>query len=139
MPNDQDTNTGYPQDGESSMLRNVILLTLPWLSLQRDMLAIVKKGIEDSSHVKPVQNLALCELQALMMILDPKHKWRGPFGAALEKKVEELFNETVPKLVSGSIQLIEAQEIIVKRMNEALITLKNGHKPKSPTSEKVTE
>ncbi len=138
MPKDRDNSSGHAQDGESSMLKNFILLTLPLLALQRDVLAIVKKGIADTS-VKPVQHLTLRELQALMMILDPKRKWRGRFGADLEKKVEDLYKETIPKLVSGSVQLIEVQEIISHRISEALITLKNGRKPKSHTGEKVAE
>ena len=36
------------------------------------------------------------------------------------------------KLVSGAIKLIEAQEIILKRASDALITLKDGNKAKSP-------
>jgi hypothetical protein len=62
MPKDKDNNSGHAQNGEGRMLRNFILLTLPWLSLQRDILAIVKKGIEDVSYVKPVQKLTLLEL-----------------------------------------------------------------------------
>jgi hypothetical protein len=136
MPKDRDSSSGHAQDGESSLLKNLILLALPLLSLQRDVLAIVKKGIQDTSHVKPVQNLTLRELQALMMILDPKRKLRDRFGADFEKKLEDLYKETTQKLVSGSIQLIEAQEIISQRVSEALVTLKNGRKPKSHTSEK---
>src|SRR5215211_660682 len=94
MPKDRDNSSGHAQDGESSMLKNFILLALPLLSLQRDMLAIVKKGIQDTSHVKPVQNLTLRELQALMMILDPKRKLRDRFGADFEKKLEDLYKET---------------------------------------------
>ncbi|MGA8935620.1 MAG: hypothetical protein WB522_15265 [Pseudolabrys sp.] len=127
MPNDKDSNPDHAQ----SMLRSFTLLALPWLSFQRDMLAIVKKGIEDTSHVKPVQKLTLLELHALMMILDPSRKWRGPFDAELEKRVEDTYKETFPKLVSGSIQFIEAQEAILKRLSEALNTVKDGNKTKS--------
>jgi hypothetical protein len=124
MPNDKDSNS-------DRMLRSFTLLALPWLSFQRDMLAIVKKGIEDTSHVKPVQKLTLLELHALMMIFDPSRKWRSPFDADFEKRVEDTYKETFPKFVSGSIQFIEAQEAILKRMSDALNTLKDGNKTKS--------
>jgi len=127
MQNDKDSNPDHVQ----SILRSFSLLALPWLSFQRDMLAIVKKGIEDTSHVKPVQKLTLLELHALMMILDPSRKWRSPFDADLEKRVEDTYKETFPKLVSGSIQFIEAQEAILKRLSDALNTVKDGHKDKS--------
>ena len=96
------------------------------------MLAILKKGIEDTSHVKPVQKLTLLELHALMMIVDPSRTWRSPFDADFEKRVEDAYQETFPKLLSGSINFIEAQEIILQRFSDALITLKDGHKTKSP-------
>lgn len=131
MPNDKDSNSDHAQSYRDSMLRSFTLLALPWLSFQRDMLAIVKKGIEDTSHVKPVQKLTLLELHALMMILDPSRRWRSPFDADLEKRVEDTYKETFPKLVSGSIQFIEAQEAILKRMSDALNTLKDGNRTKS--------
>jgi hypothetical protein len=131
MPNDKDSNSDDAQSYKDSTLRSFTLLALPWLSFQRDMLAIVKKGIEDTSHVKPVQKLTLLELHALMMILDPSRKWRSPFDADLEKRVEDTYKEIFPKLVSGSIQFIEAQEAILKRMSDALNTLKDGNKIKS--------
>ena len=65
-----------------------------------------------------------------MMVMDPLRMWRGPFDADLEKKVEETYKETVPKLVSGSIQFIEVQDILLKRMSDALNTLKDGNKAK---------
>jgi hypothetical protein len=119
------------QDFKDSIFRNFSLLALPWVSFQRDMLAILKKGIEDTSHVKPVQKLTLLELHALMMILDPSRTWRSPFDADFEKRVEDTYKETVPKLLSGSIQFIEAQEIILQRLSDALIALKDGNKTKS--------
>jgi len=107
------------------------LLALPWVSFQRDMLAILKKGIEDTSHVKPVQKLTLLELHALMMILDPSRTWRSPFDADFEKRVEDTYKEAFPKMLSGSIHFIEAQEAILQHMSDALITLKDGNKTKS--------
>lgn len=130
MPNEK-KNTDDVQNFKDTIFRNFSLLSLPWLSFQRDMLAILKKGIEDTSHVKPVQKLTLLELHALMMILDPSRTWRSPFDADFEKRVEDAYQETFPKLLSGSIHLIEAQETILQRISDALITLKDGNKTKS--------
>jgi hypothetical protein len=135
MANEKDINPDDPRDFKDSIFRNLALLTLPWLSFQQDMLAIMKKGIEDTSHIKPVQKLTLLELHALMMILDPSRTWRSPFDADFEKRVEDTYKEAFPKLVSGSIDFIEAQEMILKRMSDALITLKNGNKAKTHTNE----
>jgi hypothetical protein len=129
MPSEK--NSDDAQNLKDSIFRNFALLTLPWISFQQDMLAIVKKGIEDTSHVKPVQKLTLLELQALMMILDPSRTWRSPFDANFERRVEDTYKETFPKFVSGSIDFIEAQEMILKRMSDTLMTLKNGNKTKS--------
>lgn len=130
MPNEKKTSSDDIQNLKDSIFRNFSLLALPWVSFQRDMLAILKKGIEDTSHVKPVQKLTLLELHALMMILDPSRTWRSPFDADFEKRVEDAYKETFPKLLSGSIQFIEAQEIILQRIGDALVTLKDGNKAK---------
>jgi hypothetical protein len=57
MPHDKHSSVGHAQNSEGRGLRNFILLTLPWLSFQREILAIMKKGIEDASHVRPIENL----------------------------------------------------------------------------------
>jgi hypothetical protein len=131
MPNEKKSSSDDIQDFKDSLFRNFSLLALPWVSFQRDMLAILKKGIEDTSHVKPVQKLTLLELHALMMIVDPSRTWRSPFDADFEKRVEDAYKETFPKLLSGAINFIEAQEIILQRASDALITLKDGNKAKS--------
>ena len=103
MPNDKDSGRDHAQNGEGRVLRNFALLALPWLSLQRDMLALMKRGIEDASHVRPIENLTSRELQALMMILDPSGKWRSLLDRDLQEKIKETYTKTFPKLVSGSI------------------------------------
>lgn len=120
MPNDKDNGRGHPQDSEGRVLRNLILLTLPWLSFQRDMLAIMKRGIEDASHARPIENLTLRELQALMMILDPSGKWRNLIDRDLQDKIKETYTKTFPKLRSGLVLSIEAQEAILASMSELL-------------------
>jgi hypothetical protein len=128
MPNEKRSASGDVLDFKDSMFRNFSLLALPWISFQRDMLAILKKGIEDSSHVKPVQKLTLLELHALMMIFDPSRTWRSPFDADFEKRVEDAYKEIFPKLLSGSVDLIEAQEKVLQHVSDALMTLKDGNK-----------
>lgn len=136
MSNDKDHKSDHTHDFKDSMFRNFSLLALPWLSFQRDMLAIVKKGIEDTSHIKPVQKLTLLELHALMMILDPSRKWRSPFDADFEKRIEDTYKDVFPKMLSGSIHIIEAQETILKHLSDALMTLKNSSKTKTHSKEK---
>ena len=136
MPNEKRNTSDDVLDFKDSIFRNFSLLALPWISFQRDMLAILKKGIEDTSHVKPVQKLTLLELHALMMILDPSRTWRSPFDADFEKRVEGAYKETFPKLLSGSIDLIEAQETVLQHLSDALMTLKDGNKTKSHGKQK---
>ena len=120
MPNDKDDGRDHPQNGEGRVLRNFILLTLPWLSFQRDMLAIMKRGIEDASHVRPIENLTLRELQALMMSLDPSGKWRNLINRDLQEKIKETYTKTFPKLLSGLVLSIEAQEAVLASISELL-------------------
>jgi hypothetical protein len=128
MPND--SNPDHAQICEGA-LRNFILLALPWLSFQRQMLEIAKKGIKDASHVKPTENFALGELQALMMILDRSRTVRNLIDADFEKRVGDASKEIFPKMASASIQFIEAQEIIVTGAFEALDKLRKSSKASS--------
>jgi hypothetical protein len=124
MPNEKDSGRDHAQNGESRVLRNFALLTLPWLSLQRDLLALMKRGIEDASNVRPIENLTSRELQALMMILDPSAKWRNLLDSDLQKKIKETYTKAFPKLVSGSILLIETQEEVLASISELIDKLR---------------
>ena len=123
-----DGNPDHPQISEDA-LRNFILLTLPWLSFQRQMLDIAKKGIRDASYVKPTENFALSALQALMMIFDRSGTWRNLIDT--DFVVENASKEVFPKVASASIQLIEAQETILKGAFEALDNLRKSNKANS--------
>jgi hypothetical protein len=112
-------------------LRNFILLTLPWLSYQREMLEIAKRNITDPSHVRSTENFTLRELQALMMILDRSGTRRNLLDEDFKKRLEVAFKELFPKLTSARVQLIEAQEEILTTMFDTLNTLRKGDKPKS--------
>jgi hypothetical protein len=124
MPNEKDSSRDHAQNGESRVLRNFALLTLPWLSLQRDLLALMKRGIEDASNVRPIENLTSRELQALMMILDPSAKWRNLLDSDLQEKIKETYTKTFPKLVSGSILLIETQDAVLASISELVDKLR---------------
>lgn len=138
MSADKESGPDHAQYG-SRVLTNFILLTLPWLSFQREMLAIMKKGIEDASHVRPIENLTSRELQALMMILDPSGKWRSLLDRDFEKKIEETCTKTFPKLASGSTHFIEAQEMLLVSISDLLDKLRKDNKAKNYTSRKTTD
>jgi hypothetical protein len=125
MPTDRKPD--QPQTPENP-LRSLITLALPLLCLQRDVLEIVKKSIQDSGTVKPAERFAVSELHALMMILDSKRTFRNRFDEDFEKKVEEAFKEIVPKLTSASVQLIEAQQKALSVVFDGLCHLRKGEK-----------
>lgn len=108
------------EEAKDDLLRGVGLLVLPILAFQRNMLKVVKKGIEEADLVKPVRTLAEHELHALFMILDPKAKWRNSLGAEIEEKMKDALDHAVPKVVSGSVDLIDAQHEILTRLIDAL-------------------
>jgi len=112
-------------------LRNFILLALPWLSYQREMLEIAKSNITDPSRVRATENFTLRQLQALMMILDRSGTRRNLLDEDFKKRLEVSFKELFPKLTSARVQLIEAQEEILTTMFDTLNTLRKGEKPKS--------
>src|SRR5262245_9042637 len=128
MPDDREQNQSraYVEN-----LRNFILLTLPWLSYQREMLEIAKSNITDPSRARSTENFTLRELQALMMILDPSGTRRNLLDEDFKKRLEVAFKEFFPKLTSARVQLIEAQEEILTVMFDTLNTLRKGDKPKS--------
>jgi hypothetical protein len=128
MPDD--SKPDQPQSYDDA-LRDFILLALPWLSFQREMLEIAKNNITDPSHVKSTENFTLRQLQALMMILDRSGKRRNLLDQDFEKKLEATYKEIFPKLTSASVQFIEAQETILATMFDTLNTLRKGEKPKS--------
>jgi len=130
MANEKQSKSDHGQNYPASILRNFALLALPWVSFQSDMLKILKKGIKDTSHVKPLQKLTLLELHGLMMILDPSRTWRSHVDGDFEKKIEETYNEIFPKILDSSTHFIEAQDTVLEHMHNALMTWKNGNKAK---------
>jgi hypothetical protein len=134
MPTDSKPDRPRISEG---LLRNLVLLTLPLLSFQSQVLEIVKTSIKDAGRVKPAENFVLLELQALMMILDRSHTLRNLIDPDFEKSLEKACKEIFPKVASASIGLIEAQETILKGIFEALQKLKQGDKASASTSFKA--
>lgn len=124
MPADKDSG----HNDENPVVRTFVLLALPWLSFQRDVLTLMKRGIEDTSHVRPLENLASRELQALMMTLDPSGKWRSLLDRDLQNEIIETYTKNFPKLVAGSLGLIETQEHILASLTEMLEKLRKDNK-----------
>jgi hypothetical protein len=126
MTDDKSDQPGMSEDP----LKNLILLTMPWLCFQRDFLEVAKKTVLDGSSVKPAANFTFHELHALRMILDPTQTLRNRCDPDLETKVKEAYDEILPKLTSASVQIIEAQQQALDGILEGLNALRKGDQPK---------
>ena len=115
---------------DEDVFRNLLLLTLPWLSFQRDALELAKKYVTDAGNVKSTENFALRQFQALMMILDRSRTLRNSVDSDFEKKVEDAYKEIVPKVSAASVQLIEAQEAVLNTVFDAFKTLGKAEQAK---------
>ena len=130
MAKNQRTHSNDAQNEPSSVLRNVALVVLPLVSLQRSILDVVKTGIEKAVLLRPVQNMLLSEIQALMIILDPDRKLRGQLDVEFETRTKELLDEITDKVTSGSLRLVQAQQAAADRLIDLLKTLKDAQKRK---------
>ena len=100
-------------DDKDDLLRAMGLVGLPLLAFQRNMLKILRNGLDEAGIHKPVQTLAQNELHALFMILDPTARWRNSLGADIEKKLKDTLDAAVPKVISGAVSLIDAQATVL--------------------------
>jgi hypothetical protein len=134
MATNKDYKTGRAQgtgeDPKGDLLRGLGLLALPVLAFQRNMLGMVKTGIEEAGLLKPVRTLAENELHALFMIVDPKAEWRNSLGVEIEKKLKDTLDAAVPKVIAGSVSLIDAQQALLTSLIEALDTARKNKLPK---------
>jgi hypothetical protein len=134
MATNKDYKTGRAQgtgeDPKDDLLRGLGLLALPVLAFQRNMLGLVKTGIEEAGLLKPVRTLAENELHALFMIVDPKAEWRNSLGIEIEKKLKDTLDAAVPKVIAGSVSLIDAQQALLTSLIEALDTARKNKLPK---------
>jgi hypothetical protein len=110
-------------------LKNLILLTMPWLCFQRGLLEVAKKTVLDASSVKPAATFALHELHALRMVLDPMNTMQDRCDPDLERKAKGAYDELLPKLTSASVQIIEAQQKALDGILEGLKALRKGDQP----------
>src|SRR4051812_20487945 len=65
------------EDVKDGLCRGLGLLALPVLAFQRNMLGILRTGIEQAGLLKPLQTLIENELHAAMMIADPTGERRN--------------------------------------------------------------
>jgi hypothetical protein len=137
MPQDKHSSDDHTQTPEGRALRNFALMALPWLSFQREILSIMRTGIENASHVRPFEHLTSRELQAFMMIFDPTGKWRALSDRDLEKVLTETYGKILPKWVAGSFAFIEAQETALDSVSGLLDGVRKN--PNGDTSKKSAE
>lgn len=128
MPNDKDTRPGPAQNSEGGLLKQLILLTLPLLSFQRDILPTIRTSLEThkDEHIRAIGNFLSFELHALMMILDPGRKLRGRFDEDLETQLKDELTKILEKLANGLITVVQIQEQILPQLIETLKQTKNG-------------
>lgn len=138
MSTNADRTQGRVQNGGGGPLRMALLLALPLLSLQRDLLQVIKAGLEkptkapataegatgNDNIVDVLQKFAARELQALMMIVDPAHRWRNGLAEDFYKKLESDIAYVSQRVSTGAISLIEAQARILERAVEILRRIK---------------
>jgi hypothetical protein len=131
MPTDSDNETGRAQvtdeNAKGDLLRGMGLLVLPLLAFQRNILGILRTSINEAGLLKPVQTLAENETHALLMILDPTGKWRNSLGTDIEKELKGTLDAAVPKVISGSVMLIDAQQELLTSIIAALDKARTGN------------
>jgi hypothetical protein len=137
MPQDKHSSDDHAHTPEGRALKNFALMALPWLSFQRDILSIMKKGVESASHVRPFEHLTLHELHAFMMIFDPTGRWRALSERDLEKTFRETYEKILPQWVSGSRAFIDAHEAVLESVSGVLNDVRKH--PNSDTSKKPSE
>ena len=128
-PHHDDRSLKRAQAGEGGLLRAVILLALPWLSLQRDILNLIKANLDKprqqakdeapagrDSILDVIHKLTARELQALLMILDPSHAWRRGLGEDLQKSLDVDLAEISRTFAAGASQIIDAQSKTLDRI-----------------------
>ena len=128
MPNDNNAHPGPAQNSEGGLLRNLILLALPLLSFQRDILPTIRRSFEThkDEHIRAIGNLLSFELHALLMILDPARKLRGRLDDNLETQLKAELTQILEKLADGLVTVVQIQEQILPHLIETLKGIKNG-------------
>jgi len=127
--NANNRNGGRAQTG---MLRSAILLTLPFLSFQRDLLCLLKTNLERQAKSedgnRPAANslgdllhkLTARQLQAVLMVLDPTQAWRRGLGEDFQNQLADNAAEISEKFSAGAANIIEAQSKVLDQVMELL-------------------
>jgi hypothetical protein len=149
LPKDKDGTSGYAQNGGGGILQKIILLTMPVLNLQLNVLGAIKKNIEgrhkadgpgtddsgnEGSIIKQLHRFAAVELHALCMILDQSGKVRSHIDLEHQEKLQAEIKVISDKVASGSVSLIEAQETVIQNIIDVMKKIKNGKPAPGPTS-----
>jgi hypothetical protein len=131
MPNDTSNNAGHTHDGEPRLLRNLIVFALPLLCLQRNILPIIKAGLQRDGDncIEEIHKFVTLELLALAMVFDPPQKLRILFDESYQRELKIEIAAILRKLSDGLIGLMDAQEMILTIMIDVLVKLKNGKHP----------
>ena len=125
------------QASKGGLLRAVILLGLPWLSLQRDILNLIKANLDkprqqakdeapsgSDTILDVIHKLTARELQALLMILDPSHAWRRGLREDVQKSLDVDLAEISRTFAAGASQIIDAQAKTLDRLVALLSKIK---------------
>ena len=158
LPKDKDGTSGYaqngaqraraPQNGGGGILQKIILLTIPVLNLQLNVLGAIKKNIEghkadgpgtddsgnEGSIIEHLHRFAAVELHALAMMADPLGKLRSRIDLEHLEKLQAEIKVISNKVASGSVNLIEAQETVIRNVIDVMKKIKNGKPAPGPTS-----
>jgi hypothetical protein len=128
MPNDKGTAPHPPQNSEGGLFKNLILLALPLLCFQRDILPTIRASFEahKDEHIKAIGKFLSSELHAVMMILDPARKLRGRVDDNLETQLKDELTKILEKLHDGLVTVVQIQEQILPQLIETLKGMKNG-------------
>jgi hypothetical protein len=154
LPKDKDGPSGYAQNGANAqnggggILQKIILLTMPVLNLQLNVLGAIRKNIEgrhkadgpgmddsgnEGSIIEHLHRFAAVELHALAMMADPLGKLRSRIDLEHLEKLQAEIKVISNKVASGSVSLIEAQEKVIQSIIDVMTKIKNGKPAPGPT------
>jgi hypothetical protein len=148
MPKDKDGNLGHAQNDGGSILQKIILLTIPVLNLQLQVLGTIKKNIggqkadgadkhgsgDEDNLIRQLHHFAAFQLHALCMIFDRTGKLRRLIDLEHDEKLKSEIQAISEKVASGSVSLIEAQEKVIQSIIAVLNKVRNGKPAPGPTS-----
>ena len=115
MPNNTSSQTAPAPNGQGGLLKNLILLALPVLTLQSELLVKLRQALQQhkGDHVQAVGKFVAFELHALMMLLDPERKLRDRIDKDMEKELADKVTQIIDKTADSAIT-VEFQNWIQK-------------------------